>query len=51
MLCNITDLVASALRYQGFEVQTAGNGRAAISGTESFRPHLIHDHRINPGSV
>ncbi|MEX2552211.1 MAG: response regulator transcription factor [Actinomycetota bacterium] len=37
----MTDLVATALRYQGFEVQTAGSGRAAISATESFRPHLI----------
>jgi two-component system, OmpR family, response regulator len=38
---NITDLVATALRYQGFDVQTAGSGRAAVSATESFRPHLI----------
>jgi two-component system, OmpR family, response regulator len=38
---NITDLIATALRFQGFEVQTAGSGREAIAGTESFRPHLI----------
>ncbi len=38
---NITDLIATALRYQGFEVQTAASGREAISGTANFRPHLI----------
>ena len=38
---NITDLVATVLRYQGFDVHTAGSGRAAVSATESFRPHLI----------
>jgi CheY-like chemotaxis protein len=27
---NITDLIATALRSQGFEVQTAGSGRNAI---------------------
>ena len=26
----ITDLVAMALRYEGFEVETAGTGRAAL---------------------
>jgi two-component system, OmpR family, response regulator len=38
---NITDLVATALRYEGFEVQAAGNGRDAIKLVESFRPHLV----------
>ncbi|HEX2178932.1 MAG TPA: response regulator transcription factor [Actinomycetota bacterium] len=38
---NITDLIATALRYQGFEVSTAAGGREAISKTQSFRPDLI----------
>src|SRR5437867_2375352 len=37
----ITDLVATALRYEGFEVAAAGNGREALSLVESFRPELI----------
>ena len=38
---NITDLVATVLRYEGFEVQTAGTGREAVRAAEKFRPHLI----------
>ena len=38
---NITDLVATALRYEGFEVAAAGNGRDALKLVESFRPHLV----------
>ncbi len=38
---NITDLVATALRYEGFEVDTAATGRKALSATEAFRPHLV----------
>jgi two-component system, OmpR family, response regulator len=30
-----------ALRFQGFEVETAGTGGDAISAVTSFRPHLI----------
>jgi two-component system, OmpR family, response regulator len=37
----ITDLVATALRYEGFEVATAGNGRDVLALVESFRPELI----------
>jgi two-component system OmpR family response regulator len=37
----ITDLVAMALRYEGFDVQTAGSGRAALKAVEDFRPALI----------
>jgi two-component system OmpR family response regulator len=37
----ITDLVATALRYEGFDVTTAGNGRDALALVESFRPELI----------
>jgi two-component system, OmpR family, response regulator len=38
---NITDLVAMALRYEGFEVETAGTGRAALAAVERFRPELL----------
>jgi two-component system OmpR family response regulator len=38
---NIADLVATALRYEGFEVQSAGSGRAALAGVDAFRPDLV----------
>ena len=38
---NITSLVATALRYEGFEVSSAANGRDALSEVAKFRPHLI----------
>src|SRR3954470_4994474 len=38
---NIADVVTMALRYQGFEVQSAGTGRDAIAAVSAFRPHLI----------
>jgi two-component system OmpR family response regulator len=38
---NITDLVATALRYQGFEVAVASGGREALSAVSSFRPDLV----------
>ncbi len=38
---NITDLVATALRYEGFQVEVARSGRGALSAATSFRPHLI----------
>jgi two-component system OmpR family response regulator len=37
----ITDLIATALRYEGFEVASAANGRDALALVESFRPDLI----------
>jgi two-component system OmpR family response regulator len=37
----IAELVATALRYEGFEPLTAANGRAALDAVESFRPDLI----------
>jgi two-component system OmpR family response regulator len=37
----ITDLVATALRYEGFEVATAANGRTALTQVDAFRPDLI----------
>jgi two-component system OmpR family response regulator len=38
---NIVDVVAMALRFQGFAVESAGTGRAALSAVAAFRPHLI----------
>jgi two-component system OmpR family response regulator len=37
----ITDLVATALRYEGFDPAVAGTGRDALSMVETFRPELI----------
>ncbi|HEX6843867.1 MAG TPA: response regulator transcription factor [Actinomycetota bacterium] len=37
----IADLVATALRYEGFEVQTAGDGRRALERVDTFRPALV----------
>ena len=37
----ITDLVAMALRYEGFEVESAATGRAALKAVEDFRPALV----------
>jgi two-component system, OmpR family, response regulator len=37
----ITDLVATTLRYEGFEVNTVGSGRESITMVESFAPDLI----------
>ena len=38
---SIADLVATALRYEGFETLTAGDGHAALAAVESFRPDLV----------
>jgi two-component system, OmpR family, response regulator len=38
---NIVDVVAMALRYQGFEVASAGTGREALDQVSAFRPHLM----------
>jgi two-component system, OmpR family, response regulator len=38
---NIVDVVSMALRYQGFEVETAATGREAISAANTYRPHLM----------
>ncbi|EFE76306.1 phosphate regulon transcriptional regulatory protein PhoB [Streptomyces filamentosus NRRL 11379] len=37
----LADLVATALRYEGFETAVAGTGGAAVAQVETFRPHLI----------
>ena len=38
---SITDLVATVLRYEGFQVEVAATGRKALTTATSFRPHLI----------
>ena len=35
---NITELVAMALRYEGFSVKTAATGRGALSAVSQFDP-------------
>jgi two-component system OmpR family response regulator len=37
----LADLVATALRYEGFDTAVAGSGSAAAAQVEVFRPHLI----------
>ncbi len=38
---SITQLVSTVLRYEGFEVECAASGRAAMKLTDRFRPDLI----------
>jgi two-component system OmpR family response regulator len=38
---NITDLVSTALRYEGFDVQVAADGRSALAQGQTFRPELM----------
>ena len=38
---NIADVIAMALRFQGFTVETAGTGTDALAAVSSFRPHLM----------
>ena len=38
---SITQLVSTVLRYEGFEVECAAGGRAAVKLTDRFRPDLI----------
>jgi len=38
---NITDLVATALRYEGFDVEVASTGGDALRAAETFRPDLM----------
>jgi two-component system OmpR family response regulator len=38
---NITELIAMALRYEGFSVETALTGRDALARVEKFRPALV----------
>jgi two-component system OmpR family response regulator len=38
---NIAELVATALRYEGFDVTTAGDGRSALDAVREVNPHLL----------
>ena len=38
---NIVEVIAMALRFQGFEVQTAASGREAVAAVARFKPHLM----------
>ncbi|HXL77432.1 MAG TPA: response regulator, partial [Candidatus Eisenbacteria bacterium] len=38
---NITELLAMALRYEGFTVKTAATGRAAVTAVTQFSPALV----------
>jgi two-component system OmpR family response regulator len=38
---NILDVISMALRFQGFAVETAANGREALSAVRAFQPHLM----------
>src|SRR4051812_23889276 len=38
---NIVDVISMALRYQGFDVESANTGTEALAAVTAFRPHLI----------
>src|SRR4051794_41109681 len=38
---NIVEVISMALRYEGFTVESASNGREALSAVTAFRPHLM----------
>ena len=38
---NIVDVISMALRFQGFEVESAGTGAGAIAAVAAFKPELI----------
>jgi two-component system OmpR family response regulator len=38
---NLVEVVSMALRFQGFTVESAGNGREALAAVSSFKPHLM----------
>jgi two-component system, OmpR family, response regulator len=38
---SITQLVATVLRYEGFEVECAADGRSAVRAAEDFRPDVV----------
>ncbi len=38
---SITQLLSTALRYEGFDVETSASGRGALTAAESFRPDLV----------
>jgi two-component system OmpR family response regulator len=38
---NIVDVISMELRFQGFEIASAGTGQDAIAQVTAFKPHLI----------
>src|SRR3954454_16941399 len=38
---NIVDVISMALRFQGFDVESAATGAQALAAVSDFRPHLI----------
>src|SRR5215218_1581738 len=38
---NILDVLSMALRFQGFEVDTAANGEQALAAAAAFKPQLM----------
>lgn len=38
---SITQLLAMALRYDGWQVESAANGAEAVEAAEAFRPHVM----------
>ena len=46
---NILELLATSLRFAGFEVATATNGREALTAARSFRPDLVVLDVMMPG--
>src|SRR4051812_44265491 len=38
---NIVDVISMALRFQGFDVESAGTGADAIAAVAAFKPELI----------
>jgi two-component system, OmpR family, response regulator len=38
---NIVEVVTMALRFQGFEVESAASGREALAAVTRFKPHLM----------
>jgi two-component system OmpR family response regulator len=38
---NIVQLLAMALRYEGFIVETASDARSALAAVRGFGPHLV----------
>ena len=38
---NIVEVISMALRYDGFAVESAANGREALAAVRDFRPHLM----------
>ncbi len=44
----ITDLVSTVLRYEGFDVEVASTGRAALDSVPSFRPDRSEDAGHSP---